>query len=210
MSELKANVEDHQVTWDELVSVLKLSYNSRPQHRAGVAPLEFIVPKRVWTVALERLPKDWLPQRVPNTALEAQELRGDLRNLITQVRATLATAQRQYKRSFNKWVRPVNKIGALVFVDAHDTERRMLDHKVVGRFEIVCTDGHTYTVFVDGLQDTASSDHMTWAPPPTEQEPNGDGWMVPDAHLPDGHGPDGKVFVWGPFLTHQVDDDGDL
>ena len=214
VAQLKAYVEDHQDTWDELVSVLTLAYNSRPQRSTGVSPFEFVVPERVRTLALERLPKNQYPETVPRTAREARERqRGHLRNLITQVRAALATAQRRYKRNFDKWVRPVNKalnIGDWVFVDAHDTNRRKLDHKAVGPFEIVRTDGHTYTVLVDALPATVSSDHVTWAPPPTEQEPNVYGWTVPDAVVPDGHGPDIPAFVWDRFLNHEVDDDGDL
>jgi len=209
----KAYVEDHQDTWDELVSVLTFAYDSRPQQSTGVAPLEFVLPERVRTLALKRLPKDPYPQTVLRTAREAREQqRGHLRNLITQVRASLATAQRRYKRNFDERVRPVNKalkIGDWVFVDAHDTDRRKLDHKVVGPFEIVRTDGHTYTDLVDGLADTVSSDHVTWAPPPTGKEPNGDEWAVPDAAVPGGHGPDGPSFVWDRFLTHEVDEDGE-
>ena len=92
VAQLKAYVEDHQDTWDELVSVLTLAYNSRPQQSAGVAPLEFFVPERNRTLALERLPKDPYPQTVPRMALEAREKQRDhLRNLITQIRAALAT-----------------------------------------------------------------------------------------------------------------------
>jgi len=110
VAQLKAYVEDHQDTWDELVSVLTWAYNSRPQQSTGVAPLEFVVPERVRTLALERLPKDPYAEIVPRTAREAREQqRGHLRNLITQVRAALATAQRRYKRNFDKRVRPVNK-----------------------------------------------------------------------------------------------------
>jgi len=214
VAQLEAYVEDHQDTWDELVSVRTLAHNSRPQQSTGVAPLEFVVPERVRTLALERLPKDPYPETVPRTAREEREQqRGQLRNLITQVRAALATVQRRYKRNFDKPVRPVNKafkIGDWVFVDAHDTDRRKLDHKLVGPFEVVRTDGHTYTLLVDGLPDTVSSDLVTWAPPPTGQEPNVDGWTVPDAVVPDGHGPDGPALVWDRFLTHEVDDEGKL
>jgi len=62
VAQLKAYVEDHQDTWDELVSVLNLAYNSRPQQSTGVAPLELVVPERVRTLALESLPKDPYPQ----------------------------------------------------------------------------------------------------------------------------------------------------
>ena len=214
VAQLKAYVEDHQDTWDELVSVLTLAYNSRPQQSTGVAPLEFFVPERVLMLALERLPKDPHSQTVPRKARKAREQqRGHLRNRITQVRAALATSQRRYKRNFYKRVRPVNKdlkIGDRVFLHAHDTERRKLDHKVVGPFEVVRTDGNTYTVLVNALPDTMSSNNVTWAPPPTGQESSVDGWPVPDAVVPDGHGPHGPALVWDRFLTHQVDDDGHL
>jgi len=179
VTQLKAYVEDHQDTWDELVSVLTLAFNSRPQQSTVVAPLKLVVPERGRTLALDRLPNDPYRKTVPRTAREAREQqRGHLRNLITQVRAALATAQRRYRRNFDKRVRPVNqalKICDWVFVDAQETDRRKLDDKVVGPFEIVLTDGHTYTVRMDGLPDTVRSDHVTWAPPPTGQEPNVDG-----------------------------------
>jgi len=106
----KAYVEDRQYTWVELVSVLTLAYISRPRKSTGVAPLEFVVPEGVRTLALGRLPKDPYPERVPRTAREAREKqRGHLRSLITQVRAGLSTVQRTYKRKFVKRVRPVNK-----------------------------------------------------------------------------------------------------
>jgi len=68
VAQLKAYVEDHQETWDELVSVLTLAYNSRPQQSTGVASLEFVVPEWVQTSALERLSKDPYPQTVRRTA----------------------------------------------------------------------------------------------------------------------------------------------
>jgi len=212
VAQLKASVGDHQDTWDELVSVLTLAYNSRPQKSTGVAPLDFVVPEPVRKLALERLPEDLYAQTVPRTARKEREQQRDhLRNLILQVRAALATAQRRYQGNFEKRVRPVNKavkIGDWVLVDAQITERRKFDHKVVGQFEIVRSDEHTYTVLVDGLPDMVSSDHATRAPSPTGQDPNVDGCTVPDAIVPDGHGPDGSVFVYDRFLTHEVDDDG--
>lgn len=100
MGQLKAYVEDHQDTWDALVSVLTLAYSSRPQQSTGVAPLEFVAPERVRTLAIERLTKDPYPRDRPRTAREAREhLRTHLRNLLTRVRSALATAQRRYKRA---------------------------------------------------------------------------------------------------------------
>jgi len=51
---------------------------------------------------------------------------------------------------------------------------------------------------------------VTWPPPPTGQEPNVDGWTLPDAVVLDGHGPDGPALMWDRFLNHEVDDEGDL
>ena len=55
VGQLRTYVEDHQDRWDELVSMLKLAYNSRPQQSTGVAPLEFVTPERVRSLSVERL-----------------------------------------------------------------------------------------------------------------------------------------------------------
>eukprot|EP00170_Pyropia_yezoensis_P000369 contig_2095_g370 len=47
VAQLKAYVEDHQDTWDELVSALTVTYYSRPQSSTGVALLKFVRPDRV-------------------------------------------------------------------------------------------------------------------------------------------------------------------
>lgn len=68
VAKLKALLEDHQDSWDELVSVLTLACNSRPQQSTGVATLEFFVPERVRTFSLESSPRTrtrGLPQRRP-------------------------------------------------------------------------------------------------------------------------------------------------
>lgn len=57
VAQLWSYVSDHQETWDEMVCVLTLAYNSRPQASTGPAPLEFLVPDRVKSLYMERLPK---------------------------------------------------------------------------------------------------------------------------------------------------------
>jgi len=49
VGQLRTYVEDRQDRLDELVSMLTLAYNSRPQQSTGVAPLEFVTPERVRT-----------------------------------------------------------------------------------------------------------------------------------------------------------------
>lgn len=51
VAQLRIYVEDHQDRWDELVSVLTVAYNTRPQQSTGVAPFEFVTPERVRTFA---------------------------------------------------------------------------------------------------------------------------------------------------------------
>jgi len=136
-----------------------------------------------------------------------------LRNLITQVRAALFTAQHGYKRNFDKRMRPVNKalkIGDWVFLDARDTNRRNSDNKIGDPVEIVRMDGRTYTALEDGLLDTVSSDHLSWAPPPTGQEPKVDEPEDPEAVVPNMYGPDDPAFIWDRFLDHVVDEEGNL
>ena len=55
VGQLRTYVEDHQDRWDELVSVLTLAYNSRPQQSTGVAPLELVTPERVRSLSVERM-----------------------------------------------------------------------------------------------------------------------------------------------------------
>ena len=55
VGQLRTYVEDHQDRWDELLSMLTLAYNSRPQQITGVAPLEFNTPERVRSLSVERL-----------------------------------------------------------------------------------------------------------------------------------------------------------
>eukprot|EP00170_Pyropia_yezoensis_P000840 contig_3844_g842 len=83
VAQFKAYVSEHQESWDDLVSVLRLAYSSRPQQCTGVAPLEFVVPERVRNLSLERMPATPYPKEVPKTARAAREYhRAHLRNLV--------------------------------------------------------------------------------------------------------------------------------
>jgi len=76
-----------------------------------------------------------------------------------------------------------------VYVDEHNDNRRKLDHKSVGLFDAVRTDGHHLTVLVDGIPDAVSRDYVTWAPTRAEQETGaGDSKSPRDTVVPDGHG----------------------
>jgi len=55
VGQLWTYVQDHQYRWDELVSMLALAYNSRPQQSTGVAPRELVTPERVRILFVERM-----------------------------------------------------------------------------------------------------------------------------------------------------------
>jgi len=121
--QLRTYVEDHQNRWDELVSMLTLAYNSRPQQSTGVAPLEFNTPERVRSLSVERMVRSPTPEETDGSPRAIREvIRARLRNPIHKVRRSLTLAQRRYKRNYDARVRPVNKhvqAGDWVFVDGH-------------------------------------------------------------------------------------------
>jgi len=55
VGQLRTYVEEHQDRWDELVSMLTLAYNSRPQQSNGVSTLEFVTPERVRSLFVESM-----------------------------------------------------------------------------------------------------------------------------------------------------------
>lgn len=57
------------------MSVLTAEYNTKPQQRTGVAPLEFVVPERVRTFSLDQLPQSPYPKQFTATARQMREAR---------------------------------------------------------------------------------------------------------------------------------------
>jgi len=100
VGQLRTYVEDQQDRWDNLVSMLTLAYNIRPQQSTGVAPLEFVTPEPVRSLSVERMVGSPAPEEKgggPRGVREA--IRARLHNLIHKVRRSLSVAQRRYKRS---------------------------------------------------------------------------------------------------------------
>ena len=103
VGQLRTDVEDHQDRWDELVSMLTLAYDSRPQQSTGVAPLEFFTPERVRSLSVERMVGSPTPQKTDGTPRAIREvIRARLRNLIHKVRRFLyagtTTVQKELRR----------------------------------------------------------------------------------------------------------------
>lgn len=215
VAQLKAYVSEHQESWDDLVSVLTLACNSRPKQSTGVAPLEFVVPERVRNLSLERMPATTYPKEVPRTVRAAREYhRAHLRNLVHRVRKALASAQRRYKRAYDKLVRPVNKtlrVGDWAYIDANIQNPKRLDETVLGPYQIVGRDDHTFTVMMNGHPERVSGDNVARAPTPTHQTDSStilrgqQGVAVPWDHREAGH-----QFTWERFVGHTYDVEGKL
>lgn len=215
LGQLRKYIEDHQDRWDELVSMLTLAYNSRPQQSTGVAPLELIAPERVRSLAVERLVEGPAPAPEGGLATRVEDIRGQLRGVIHKVRKSLEVSQRRYKRNYDAKVREVNKdvaIGDWVFVDGHAKSKQKLGTHSTGPFEVLGRDGHTITIDVDGYPDRVSSDHVVSASQPTGDLHELLRTRAPpqEAVVPDGHRSTGKEFVWESFVGHELDGDGNL
>lgn len=217
VNQLKVYVEEHQDRWDELVSILSLAYNSRPQKNTGVAPLEFVVPDRVRTMSLERLPASPYPSTgAPKTAKDWREYqRARIRNLVYKVRLALAASQRRYKRAYDARVHEVNKaieVGDWVYLDSFaDKARKKLDPTVTGLHKVVGRGERTFTVLLDGYPEVVSSDHVARAPVPQGQEDVESARGQPqEAVVPVDREDTGEEYVWERFVDHDKGDDGRL
>lgn len=215
VAQLRTYIEDHQDRWDELVSVLTVAYNSRPQQSTGVAPLEFVVPERVRSYALDQLTSSPYSKKFTGSAKQMREARrAHLRDLAFKVRNNLELAQKRYKKSYDRRVNTVNetlKAGDWVYVDTHDKERKKLDQIVEGPYRILRRDGHTFTVMAKGFPDRVSSDHVARAPTPAGEMDSSTMLHGPqEPVVPLDHEDTGKHFVWERFVAWDRDTDGDL
>jgi len=216
VGQLRTYVEDRQDRWVELVSMLTLAYNSRPQQSTGVAPLEFVTPERVRSLSVERLVGSPAPEETDGSPRGVREgIRARLRNLIHKVRKSLTLTQRRYKRNYEARVRPVNKdvhAGDWVFVDGHTRTKYKLGTRAAGPCKVLSRGEGTFSLDIGGYPETVSSDHVTAAPgPPGNPQTLLQNLCVrQDNVFPKGHQHTGKKLVWEAFVGHEVADDGTL
>jgi len=210
VGQLRTYFEDHQDHWDELVSMLTLAYNSRPQQSTGVAPLEFVTPEWVRSLSVERMVGSPTPEATDGSPGAIREvIRERLRNLIRKVRRSITLAQRLYKRNYDARVRPVNKdvqAGDWVFVDGHARTTYKLGTRAAGPYKVLARGEGTFLLDIGGYPETVSSDHVTAAPgPPGDLRTLLQNLGVPqDVVVPKGHQHTGKMFVWEAFVGHEV------
>jgi len=213
---LQTYVEDHQDRWDELVSMLTLAYNSRPQQSIRVAPLELDTPERVRSFSVERMLGSPTPEETDGSPRAIREvIRARLRNLIHKVRRSLTLAQRRYKRSYGARVRPVNKevrAGEWVLVDGDVRSKYKLGTRAAGPYKVLTRGEGTFSLEIGRYPETVSSDHVTAArgPPGDPQTLLKNLRLPQDVVVPEGHQHTGKGFVWEAFVGNKVADGGTL
>jgi len=78
-------------------------------------------------------------------------------------------AQRQYKRSYDPRVRPLDKeiqAGDWVFADGHARTKHKLWTRAAGPHKELSRGEGTFSLDIGGYPETVSSDHVTAAPDP--------------------------------------------
>jgi len=201
VGQLRTYVEDHQDRWDELVSMLTLADNSRPQQSTGVAPLELVTPERVRSLSVERMVGSPTPKETDcNPRAIREVIRARIRNLIHKKRRSLTLAQRRYKKNYDARVRPVKKdvqAEDWVFVDCHARTKYKLGTRAAGPSKVLARGKDTFSLDIGGYAETVSSDHVTAAPgPPGDpQKVLQNLWVPHDVVVPEEHQHTGKEVV---------------
>jgi len=208
VGQMQTYVKDHQDRWNELLSMLTLAYNSRPQQSTGVAPLEFVTPVRVRSLSVEQMVGSPTPEETDGSPPAIREvIRARLRDLIHTVRRSLALAQRRYKSNCDARVRPVNRevdAGDWVFVDGHTRTKYKLGTGAAGPYKALSRGEGTLSLDIGGYPETVRSDHVTAAPgSPGDPQTLLHNLGVPqDIVVPEGHQHTGKEFVSEAFVGH--------
>jgi len=175
-TQLRHYFADDPSRWEELLPVITMAYNSQPHLSTGIAPFEFVIPRRIPNLTVRNLPPG-TPLTNKGTLKDGSPLarkRGfmaRLRKQIPIVVEALRKTQQRYKRNFDHRVATRNtdvKIGDYVYTTNHDRQKK-LQSKAIGPLVVVDADADasTFVIDIDGEETRASSDHVTPAPRPT-------------------------------------------
>jgi len=104
-------LEDHQDNRDELVPVLALAYNSRPHRTTGVAPMDWVTPRRLSNFSLQRMPDGMTPDPSQSVAEANDAFLESLKALLPQVPDSIAKAPARYKMDYDKKRPPSPSVG---------------------------------------------------------------------------------------------------
>lgn len=212
--QLRHYVHDHVVTWARYASLLVTAYNSQVHSSTGEAPFAFVCPRRLPSVAVERLTQTEGETSTQTPSQAKASLLQRLEEMIPLVRATMEKAQARYKRYFDVRVRhrrdPL-RVGDWIYVNSHDNKGGKLVFKTLGPYHILKTDGRRLTIESDDGIRTINGNHATRAPEPPEGDPAWEralqAWKVPS--LPTSSNKPLEA-VFDKFVGHGYDESGRL
>jgi len=92
---MKRLAEEHHDTWDELMSIQTLSYNSRPQRTTGVAPYDWVTPRHMSHFSLKRMPDVLTPNQSQSVVESKETLLQSLTVLLPHAQDSIAKPQAQ-------------------------------------------------------------------------------------------------------------------
>jgi len=213
--QLRCYIAEHQKEWDRHLFLLTTAYNRQVHASTGEIPFAFVSPRRLQLIGMERMPRRrQAEERTQDAFTAAEQYVDDLRALIPAVRRPLGKAQATYKWAFDARTKEKNnavKAEDWVYLDAHSLSPKKLGLMTRGPYMVLQTDEHRFLVESPKGLRTVSSDHVPGAPAPPARD--GKWTRAPRAQALCKVGDQinkGAEFVFGRFLNHGWDDDGQL
>ena len=168
---LRNYVNDHQDDWDQYAEALTYAYNNHIHRSVGTTPFDLV---------LTRPPPDFSLHHAVNprerpTAGRKADFVNRLDEAINRAYASLIRTQARYKADYDKTIRKANhniRAGDWIYLDNPERTPGKLETHAQGPFEVLASDGHTFTIQRDGITERVSSDRLTAAPRPTHEQPN--------------------------------------
>jgi transposase InsO family protein len=169
---LRGYVSNHQSDWDEFTAALTYGYNTRIHSSLGLAPFELVLSRPPPPLSMETPePGNDNPTREFPESAKLRFL-ARLRGLMPLARQQLADAQERYKKNFDRTVREKNNelsVGDWCYLRKEEYPLGVnpkLTDQVTGPYEIVETDGRTFSLRMDDRVEQVTSDRVTPAPKP--------------------------------------------
>jgi Chromo (CHRromatin Organisation MOdifier) domain len=165
-------VSEHQSDWDGVTAALIYGYNTRIHSSLGLAPFELVLSRPPPPVSVET--PDPMETNPTGDIPESAKIRFLTRlcGLMPKARQRLADAQERYKKNFDRTVREKNKelpVGGWVYLRKEEHSvgvNPKLTDQATGPYEIVQTDGRTFSLQMDDHVERVTSDRITPAPTP--------------------------------------------
>jgi len=138
-TQLRHYVTDDPRSWDELLPVLTMAYNSKPQRSTGIAPFDLVIPRRIPSLSVRNLPPG-TPLKNNGTLNDGsplarkREFMAKLRQKIPAVVKALQKTQQRYLRNLHSNLDTRNKrvrVGDFVYTNNHQ-QKNKLQSRTVG------------------------------------------------------------------------------